>query len=273
MSRKVSSFIMGVQNVVLAPLSKRQKKKTMARLYQDLGRKNKETLKTPAGDLQFYSLRGHETASAIAKFEVDEPETISWICEHIKPNERLWDIGANIGLYSCLAGKRGIQVSSFEPSALNFSLLVEHIHLNSLDECVSPFCVALGSETKVNYLHMSNFETGHASNSLAKASNQFSDFKTEFKQSIPTFTATDFCQTFNIPAPDHIKLDVDGLEPMILKGLIGILPMIKSLSIEVEGQNAETANQWLEPVMDAAGLKEDMSHRQQGHQRNRLYKR
>ena len=45
----------------------------------------------------------------INTFSDKEPETLSWI-DSLTDNDILWDIGANIGLYSCYAAAKGIKV-------------------------------------------------------------------------------------------------------------------------------------------------------------------
>ena len=49
-------------------------------------------------------------------FEFKEPETLTWI-ESFDSNDSLIDIGANIGIYTIYAAKRGHKVIAFEPTA------------------------------------------------------------------------------------------------------------------------------------------------------------
>ena len=49
------------------------------------------------------------------------------------------DIGANIGIYSLYAAKRGHKVVAFEPESQNFALLQRNISLNNLDNYISLF--------------------------------------------------------------------------------------------------------------------------------------
>ena len=59
----------------------------------------------------------------IDSFSTKEPETLDWI-DNIPLGSVLWDIGANIGLYSCYAARsRNCQVIAFEPSVFNLELL------------------------------------------------------------------------------------------------------------------------------------------------------
>ena len=70
--------------------------------------------------------------------EEKEPETIEWI-KFNSSNKKLilWDIGANIGLYTLFASKyheNKIQVIAFEPSVLNLSVLARNIYENKLND-------------------------------------------------------------------------------------------------------------------------------------------
>ena len=59
-------------------------------------------------------------------FSTKEPETLEWI-NSIPQGSVLWDIGANVGLYSCYAAKaRDCQVFSFEPSVFNLEQLARN---------------------------------------------------------------------------------------------------------------------------------------------------
>ena len=66
-------------------------------------------------------------------FSSKEPETLVWI-DDFPPNSVLWDVGANIGLYSIYAAKRpDIQVVAFEPSIFNLEFLARNVEINRLD--------------------------------------------------------------------------------------------------------------------------------------------
>ena len=69
----------------------------------------------------------------IKSFSSKEPETLDWI-DSMETNSVIWDIGANIGLYSCYAAKKifNSKVFAFEPSVFNLEILARNIHLNNL---------------------------------------------------------------------------------------------------------------------------------------------
>ena len=77
-------------------------------------------------------------------FASKEPETLQWIDE-MKPGDVLWDIGANVGLYSIYAAKKhGIKVFSFEPSIFNLKLLGRNCAVNSVSSLITilPFALS-----------------------------------------------------------------------------------------------------------------------------------
>ena len=67
-------------------------------------------------------------------FLTKEPLTIKWI-ENFDEGSVFWDIGANIGLYSCFAAKeKNIITYSFEPSVFNLDMLAKNIYENNLNK-------------------------------------------------------------------------------------------------------------------------------------------
>ena len=58
---------------------------------------------------------------------------------------------------------------------------------------------------------------------------------------LPTIglSMVDAVNSLNIPLPDYIKMDVDGIEHLILKGGIPIIKNVKGLLIEINDNFAE----------------------------------
>jgi hypothetical protein len=114
---------------------------------------------------------------------------------------------------------------------------------------------------------------GSGGNSLTGIAGQFGDVRPVFTQSVLVFRIDDFRRLFNMPAPAHIKIDVDGAEGEILEGATETLRSVTSIMIEVEGRNATEAASRIEAPLAAAGLHEVMEVRTSGSLRNRLYRR
>ena len=272
MSRTIARTLRRMVGLVTAPMSPRGRDKTVSRLIGELDRRSARIVETPYGNLVFLALRGPYVASAVNNFTTDEPETLAWIDTRLKPGETLWDIGACFGIYALYAALRpDVRVMAFEAKAVNFALLVEHVMLNRMDGRVIPVCVALAGETRLTGLQIASPLVGGAGNTLAGEEGQFGAIDAAFTQAVPAFAADDFCRTFRLPPPDHIKLDVDGIEGLILEGARETLPAVKSVLIEVEGKNAAQAAERIDKPLSAAGFVEDLAFREQGSRRNRLF--
>ena len=107
-----------------------------------------------------FSVPNKLTRYRVDTFSTKEPETLEWI-DSFSENSVLWDIGANIGLYSIYAAKkRDCQVCSFEPSVFNLELLARNIYLNKLQEQVTIIPIALNDKVGVCFFKMSNTDWG-----------------------------------------------------------------------------------------------------------------
>ena len=187
-------------------------------------------------------------------FASKEPETLDWI-KTIDEKSILWDIGANIGLYSLFAAKkRNCRIFAFEPSVFNLELLSKNIFLNKLQEQVVIVPLPLNDRLGPSMLRMTSTEWGGALSSFDH------DLGFDGKKLKPVFEFTvlgismeDAKNKLGIPQPDYIKMDVDGIEHFILKGGIDVLKHIKGLLIEINDDFQEQASQ-CESILKEAGL-------------------
>lgn len=191
----------------------------------------------------------------VRTFSDKEPETLEWIDSILKEGSVFWDVGANIGLYSVYAAKkRTCKVWAFEPSVFNLELLVRNVFLNGLTNeiCIVPFalCDQLGS----NQLRMTTTEWGGALSTFGQ------DFGWDgkpiqqvFEYQIPGLTMEDATQKLGIPQPDYIKMDVDGIEHLILKGGMSVMKNVKGILVEVNDDFHEQAEQ-CEALLSQSGL-------------------
>lgn len=160
-----------------------------------------------------------------------EPSTIEWI-EKMKEGEVMYDIGANIGSYSVLAGVKGVKVFSFEPEAENYSLLVKNLHLNGIEP--NAYCLAISDEEKAGTLYAGQSGVGGACHSFnEKIGYDLKARETDFSQGCFGIPLDSLIER-GLPHPHHIKIDVDGLEYKVIKGASNVLANgIKSILIEV----------------------------------------
>jgi FkbM family methyltransferase len=164
-----------------------------------------------------------------------EPETIEWI-DSFGKDEVLFDIGANVGIFTIYAAMKGAVVIAFEPESQNYALLNKNIYLNNLSDRVIALNAAFIDKDCVDYLYIKDYEIGTAINSIGESLDwKLDKIRPSFKQGIMSYTLDSFLSKNTVPFPNHIKIDVDGFEYKILKGAQITLkdPRLKSISVEL----------------------------------------
>jgi FkbM family methyltransferase len=183
----------------------------------------------------------YATPSTSTKWRADtlfdkEPATIRWIAG-FAASDVLVDVGANVGMYTIWAAKsRGAKVYAFEPEAQNYALLNRNIILNDLGALVRAYCVGLSDEAGLSELHLSILGAGGSGNSLGERVNfEHRPMRPAYTQGCVAARLDDLVGAGVIPAPDHIKIDVDGIEPRIVAGARRVLAdgKVRSLLIEI----------------------------------------
>lgn len=168
-----------------------------------------------------------------------EPETVAWI-NGFRDGEVFWDIGANIGIYTVYAAmmREGLHVIAFEPMASNYYILNKNIFLNSLQDRVLAYPVALAERTQFGLFNISINAPGHAVNHFGDREETLvcgdDERQVAFRQGMIGFAADDLIDRFGFRQPTHIKIDVDGIENLILRGAGNVLRGVESLLVEMD---------------------------------------
>ncbi|PJZ45517.1 FkbM family methyltransferase [Leptospira brenneri] len=198
-----------------------------------------------------FAMYGKTSEFRVRTFFTKEPETLAWI-DSFSNDDVFWDIGANIGCYSLYAARNGIQVCAFEPSPVNFWLLSKNIGLNKFGNIVSyPF--ALSNENSIVRWDP-NSSPGSADNQLSETK-QATD-----PTAIQVYSIDQLIAMNAAPFPTHIKIDVDGIEPLIVAGAINTLAdnRLQSLMIEANENDLDRLSQ-IKAVLKGKGFKDPIS--------------
>ena len=169
-------------------------------------------------------------------FNDKEPEMLDWIDENLRDDDVLFDVGANIGIYSVYAALRNTKamVYAFEPEYSNLHQLKQNIINNNLHEKVVPFAFAISDQTGLSYLHIQDFTSGAALSTENKQTiNKTFGKEVVWKEGIATFSLDCISENIDIQ-PDLIKIDVDGNENKILNGGGKVFSNKKLRSIIIE---------------------------------------
>ncbi len=195
-----------------------------------------------------------------------EVGTVDWILSDLKAGQIFFDIGANIGVYSMLAGlhlKGTGQVYSFEPHAVNVSGLLANAQLNQLHDRLKIFSCALNDCEGFFEFEYSSLKPGAAFNSLlANGSDIPAATKTHhstIKEMKAAYSVDSLIEKGVLPAPHHIKIDVDGIELRIVHGMRKLLSgSAAPLSVQIE-IDPETASE-IHALMASFGYSKTFRH-------------
>lgn len=246
MSRSFARLLTGMVEGLTALKRPRRAAATRALVAEALTQR--VTVATPAGALlvECPSARALHDPQGFGR---DEPETVAWIMG-LPAGCVLWDIGANIGLYSLLAARRGLSVVAFEPSAASFAALARNAEINELDGRIATYCLAFAEGTALVTLHMACSAAGHSMHSIEARTGGVS-------QAVPGFSVDDFIAHFGAAPPDAIKLDVDGIEPAILRGARAtLIAHVREVLVEIEGANAAAGGDGIPAILAECGFTE-----------------
>jgi len=163
-----------------------------------------------------------------------EPETRAWIWA-MAPGSRLFDVGANIGLYTILAARRGISVCAFEPQCESYAELNRNIAVNACADRAVAYCLALSDVSRCTRLAIRGFNAGTVNHHLLPEGRPPASLgPDEFGQGCMSCTIDQLVYELDVEPPDHIKIDVDGHEGKVIAGAARYLADARLVSLLVE---------------------------------------
>lgn len=188
----------------------------------------------------------------VDSFSTKEPETLEWI-DSFPRGSVVWDIGANVGLYSCYSAKaRDCKVFAFEPSVFNLELLARNIFLNNLTRNVAIVPLPLSDNLAFSTLNMTSTDWGGALSTFGQDYGwDGQKIQQVFEFQTMGISADDAVRLLQIPQPNYIKIDVDGIEHLILSGASNVLSQCDGVLIEVNDDFPEQAEQCNKLLLDA----------------------
>jgi FkbM family methyltransferase len=151
-----------------------------------------------------------------------EPWTVSWLEEQVRPGDVVYDIGANVGVFSLIAGSllagEGLVVA-FEPAFSNYARLCENVALNGLPTPILPVPLPLSSTTGVQSFVYRSLDAGQSRHRITADEPSAKEHRRKrHTQPMLTTTLDTLVHTFALRPPNLVKLDVDGAEGHVLAG-------------------------------------------------------
>jgi FkbM family methyltransferase len=149
-----------------------------------------------------------------------EKESREAFCAAIRPGVTVLDVGANIGLYTLLAAKRGARVYAVEADPLNAAVLRHHVEINGFREQVTVFEMAATDGQRTVPLFRNPLNLGE-SNICSRGE--------------PCGTVPGrMLDSLDLRPIDVCKMDIEGAELMALTGMQATLARSPDLTLLVE---------------------------------------
>lgn len=176
----------------------------------------------------------HAEAVLAGNFLKNEAHLLEFCFRTLCPRDIVWDIGANLGLFSILCAQRvGPEgaVFSFEPEPETFRKLQRNVQRNQLKQ-INPVPCALSDQNGSADLFSSLDKRHIGTHSFVRRE----DYSQKQQGTSVSVTRGDtWLREGCFPVPALIKIDVEGFELFVVKGLSGILsePALRAVCIEL----------------------------------------
>lgn len=159
-----------------------------------------------------------------------EPGTIEWI-RGFGREDVFYDVGANVGVYTVFAAPRVDHVYAFEPHLGNAFSLLRNVRANGLTN-VTVIASALSDRSGFFALQYQSLEIGTGNNQVRERSDRATGADLSECKHCTTLDA--LIEGGIVRPASRIKIDVDGNEPLVLRGMQGLLERCPPRSLLVE---------------------------------------
>jgi FkbM family methyltransferase len=172
-----------------------------------------------------------------------DPTLTRLVRETVRPGDVVWDVGANVGLFSfaaATAAGAGGHVLAVEPDTWLVELLRRSAALPATDRApVEVLGAAVSSAVGVSHFRVAT--RNRATSHLAGFGHET---QVRASQLVPTFALDDLLA--HAPAPNVLKIDVEGAERLVLGGGPRLLETCAPTVIcEVAGANSAAVTELL----------------------------
>lgn len=172
---------------------------------------------------------------------VTEREPFAILRSMTRPGEVVYDVGANIGLYTRLMATLGAgEIVAFEPVAANRALYRRNVALGRIAERVRCLPLALSDRNEEGTFQLDDMQS--TSGTLDRVTGGAAS---EGRRNLGLAPKTEWvvCRTLDslvaageVPPPDLMKVDVEGAEEMVLAGGLHVLETHRPrLLVELHG--------------------------------------
>lgn len=153
-----------------------------------------------------------------------EPYETKLFLQAVRPGMTVLDLGAHIGCYALLAARalnHSGKVLAFEPVRLNYELLSENVRLNHFENTLIPVQLALSDHAHAAEMYLAEVNGGdHRMYPTSSEDDRiFNRGMVRPRERVQTIAVDTYLQEHHIKTVDLIKMDVQGAELAVLRGM------------------------------------------------------
>ncbi len=176
----------------------------------------------------------HTPAAALGLGHIESLELLELL--QATPPKVIFDIGANVGTWTCLAKSLfpAAQVEAFEPLACHLAGFKQWTAAWPAD--IRLHTCALGPTEGMASMHVMDFSDASSLLPLSAAGRQEFKISPAAEQMVPVMPLDTLVAREKLPWPDLLKLDVQGFELEVLRGAEECLRRARAVLCEVSFQ-------------------------------------
>ena len=155
---------------------------------------------------------------------IGEEKVIRSLLADLQEDDVVYDVGANIGIYSCFIMSAGVstQTISFEPHTGNIQKLSKNLNMNG--DSWRSYQIALGDKDAMVPFHIASDEPGESRHSISTGESRVKTMQQRGDTLVKEET---------LPAPTIMKIDVEGAEYSVIRGFGELLQNVRIIYCEI----------------------------------------
>lgn len=170
-------------------------------------------------------------------------DELFWIAENFLSDDMIvWDFGAQVGMFTLCSATKSKKVYSVEANPIIFTFLNYNKQLHAqLSHKITAINAAISSTEDIIHLEIPN--NGIARSHIDKVSGNNPDSSSN---KISVVSVSMDWLSKQIPAPDFVKIDVEGAESLLFKGSLNFFEENRPIVyVEVSEENIDFCTKFL----------------------------
>ena len=170
---------------------------------------------------------GIRTGEINTLLELYDDRAYDYIQDFVPDNGWIvFDVGANVGMFTVRQARRGAKVYAFEPNPGAYKRLIQTVAANNLTDAVQTFQCAIGSARSVGTLHAPLGFTVLGSIMPSTSAEEGT------AAMVDIISLDDMLPSLHVTHIDLLKIDVEGAEVEVLRGATRTVQIVRRLILE-----------------------------------------